>query len=214
MRVSFGRTHALKGLTLQLGPGIVGLFGQNGSGKSTLLRALAGLLQPTAGTVSLDGVGWGRSTAETLRSQIGYAGHDCGLYGQLTVRENLTLAATLYGAPAERVDVVERALEIEASSGIRARHLSAGLKRKVAVARALVHEPRFLFLDEPYANLDDEGAERLSAALQEWRAGGDRLGIVATHGAKRVKGFADASVILQRGELVSHRVRSDIEAFV
>jgi ABC-type multidrug transport system ATPase subunit len=84
------------------------------------------------------------------------------------------------------------------------RSLSAGFKRRAAVARALLHEPRVLLLDEPYANLDDEASELVSAAVVAWR-GPDRIAVVATHGAKKVKAYADAGIILRRGRVISYR---------
>jgi ABC-type multidrug transport system ATPase subunit len=87
-------------------------------------------------------------------------------------------------------------------------HLSAGLKRRAAVARAVLHEPDVLLLDEPYANLDDDASARVSDAVKAWRAPG-RAAIIATHGAKRVKTFADASLIVQRGRVISYRRRTE-----
>lgn len=208
--VAFGRTVALSSLTLQIPPGITGVFGPNGAGKSTLLRAVAGLLRPTRGEITThDRIA--RASDESYRRLIGYVGHSSGLYPDLTVRENLELFALLHGAPRDAVAATASALGIESLLEERAGHLSAGFKRRAAVARALVHSPEILLLDEPYANLDDDAAELMSAALRGWR-GADRVALVATHGAKRVKSFADGSLILQRGRAVSHRVRIPDEA--
>lgn len=206
VRVLYGRTLALDAIDLTLGEGITGLFGQNGSGKSTLLKVVAGFVRPTHGSVRA-GDRQVKLGDEDWRKLIGYAGHEPGLYGRLTVEENLTLFARLYDAPAERVDVLLEKLGLADRSASRVDALSAGLKRRVSVARALVHDPRVLLLDEPYANLDDEAAEQVSAALTEWRQPG-RLALVATHGAKRVKAFADAGIILKQARVVSHRVRT------
>ncbi|MDQ4058489.1 MAG: ABC transporter ATP-binding protein [Actinomycetota bacterium] len=86
--------------------------------------------------------------------------------------------------------------------------LSAGLKHRASVARAILHEPDVLLLDEPYANLDDDASARVSDAVKTWRAPG-RAAIIATHGAKRVKAFADAGIIVQRGRVVSYRRRTE-----
>ena len=205
LRVVLGRTVALDSLTLPLEPGIVGLFGPNGSGKSTLLRALAGLLVPTGGRISLDG-GALDASDEGFRARVGYVGHASGLYGPLSVAENLRLFAGLHGVGAGRVGEVLEHLGLTEVAGTPARALSAGLKRRAAVARALVHAPDLLLLDEPYANLDDEAAACVTGAVLAWRAP-TRLGVIATHGAKRVKGFVDASLVLQRGRAVSYRMR-------
>lgn len=205
LTVVYGRTLALDDLDIQLRPGVTGLFGQNGAGKSTLLRVLAGLLRPTRGKISIDGIEVNLNS-EDFRRKVSYVGHDSGLYNQLTVAENLELFATLYGAPRHRADSSIEAVGLQDRATTRVRDLSAGLKRRAAVAKALVHEPTLLLLDEPYANLDDQAAELLSAAVQVWQQPG-RYAVIATHGAKRVKSFASESVILQRGTLVSHRVR-------
>jgi heme exporter protein A len=204
LSVVFGRTIALDDVTLSLDPGVVGLFGPNGSGKSTLLRVLAGLLRPTSGGVSVVGAAPG-----DLRGRIGYAGHDSGLYPQLTVAENLELFARLYRTGTG--DVVD-AVGLADVASIPVGRLSAGMQRRAAVARAMVHRPDVLLLDEPYANLDDDAAELVSAAVQGWRAPG-RIAVIATHGAKRVKSFADGGVILRRGRVVvagTYRAPSEV----
>ena len=201
LRVTFGRTVALDGVAAVLEPGIVGLFGPNASGKSTLLRVIAGLLEPDRGEIRLGGM-VPRSSDESFRRRVGYAGHAAGLYGRLTVEENLALFATLHGA-ADRVPAVLESLDLTAFASTPALSLSAGTKRRAAVARALVHEPEVLLLDEPYANLDDDAAECVSAAVQSWWSP-DRIAIIATHGAKRVRAFADGGLVLQRGKLARH----------
>jgi heme ABC exporter ATP-binding subunit CcmA len=200
LRVTYGRTVALDSIDLHVRDGVTGVFGPNGAGKSTLLRAVCGLLKPAAGTVLIDGVELQRG-GESLRKRIGYAGHSAGLYARLTVQENLALFARLYGAPEQRVVDVVSALGLQAWARTPAGALSAGVKRRAAVARALVHDPAVLLLDEPYAGVDDQAADLVSAALLDWRGAG-RTALIATHGAKRVKSFANAGVILQRGRIV------------
>jgi heme ABC exporter ATP-binding subunit CcmA len=201
LSVFFGRTVALDKVNLDLDPGVVGLFGQNASGKSTLLRVLAGLLVPTSGSVTWDGVAIGAG-GEEVRARIGYAGHGSGLYLKLSIRENLLLFARLYGVHTARVDTVVGLLGLTPRAATPVGQLSAGLKRRAGVARALLHEPDLLLLDEPYAHLDDEASEAVSAAVRSWRAPG-RTAIIATHGAKRIRSFTDARVVLQRGRVVS-----------
>jgi ABC-2 type transport system ATP-binding protein len=212
LRVQFGRTLALDSVDIAVGPGITGLFGQNGSGKTTLLRAFVGLLRPTSGTVSLDGAK-PRDLDERVRGNVGYAGHNNGLYGGLTVSENLALFARLHGKSDERLATIIDALDLGRWARTRAGELSAGLGRRAAVARALLHEPRFLFLDEPYANLDDDASAIVSNAIVSWRAP-DRYALIATHGAKRVKAYADGGVILKHGRVVTQGiyVREEVKA--
>jgi heme exporter protein A len=201
LSVAFGRTIALDSLEVTMGPGVVGLFGPNGSGKSTLLRVVAGLLAPTRGSVTFNGMAVSASD-ESFRRLVGYVGHSAGLYGRLTVAENLSLFATLHGRPAARVLEVAEQTALTDHLLTPAGSLSTGLSRRAAVARALLSDPELLLLDEPYANLDDEAAESVSQAIRAWRAPG-RTAIVATHGAKKLKGWADAGVILRQGHIVT-----------
>lgn len=198
----FGGTVALTDFEVDLEPGIVGLFGPNGSGKTTLLRVFGGLLPPTAGEVLFEGHPLDLRD-ESVRRRLGYAGHASGLYDTLTVRENLELFAHLYGTK-ERVDEVIESLDLREEATARVATLSAGLVRRAAVGRALVHDPDLLLLDEPYANLDDDASEIVSRAIRSWHAPG-KTAVIATHGAKRVRAFADAGIVLRRGELVSYR---------
>ncbi|MGH2807246.1 MAG: heme ABC exporter ATP-binding protein CcmA [Actinomycetota bacterium] len=197
--VAFGRTLALDGIELVIGPGVTGVFGPNGSGKSTLLRVIAGLIRPTSGTIALDGRAMNHKD-ETVRRAIGYAGHSSGLYSRLSLRENLTLFAGLYGVPRERIDATIAAVAMDRDADRPVGELSAGLTRRAAVARALLHDPRILILDEPYANLDDDASESISNAVKSWFRD-DRIGLVATHGAKKVRAYAHHGIILQRGLL-------------
>ena len=200
--MTFGRTVALDSLDVRIEPGITGLFGQNGSGKSTLLRVIAGLLRPTKGSVRIDGATLTRAD-EKARGRLGFASHESGLYGQLTLRENLELFARLYGVAIERVDLMLEGLDLVNEGQVPVSALSAGMKRRGAVARAVLHDPDVLLLDEPYANLDDEAAEKVSEAIKKW-SGPDKTAIIATHGAKKVKAYASAGLILQRGRVVTH----------
>jgi heme ABC exporter ATP-binding subunit CcmA len=210
LSVVYGNTVALDDLRVEVGPGITGLFGPNGSGKSTLLRVIAGLLRPSSGRLAVAGVDAARR--DELRRRVGYAGHDPGLYRSLTVNENLVLFARLYRVGNERVTGVLDAIGLGPQANTLVGDLSAGFARRAAVARAMLHEPQVLLLDEPYANLDDDAAELLSEAVQAWRAPG-RCAVIATHGAKRVKRFADAGVILKDGRVaVSGRYRVRAEA--
>jgi heme ABC exporter ATP-binding subunit CcmA len=206
LTVSFGSTVALRPLDLTLYEGVTGLFGPNGAGKTTLLRVLAGLLRPTGGSALLEGEEI-RSTNESVRRRIGYAGHESGLYGRLTVIENLTLFGRLHGVGPERVNEVLERLDLGDRRNTPAAKLSAGYKRRAAVARAVLHEPEVLLLDEPYANLDDEASARVSDTVRAWRTPG-RVAVIATHGAKKVKAFSDAGIIVQRGSIVSYRRRT------
>jgi heme exporter protein A len=206
VRVVFGRTIALDHVTLDIPPGITGLYGPNGSGKSTLLRVIAGLLRPARGSISFDGSAH-EASDEGLRRKLGYSGHEPGLYGRLTIQENLELFAALCGAEPGRVDDTITRIGLEDRATARVDELSAGLKKRASIARAMVHDPTFLLLDEPFATLDDESAERVVSAIRSWSSP-ERTAVIATHGAKRLKSFAEGTVVLRQG-LVANAHRDD-----
>lgn len=205
LTVTYGRTLALHDIDLQIRPGVTGIFGPNGAGKSTLLRVLAGLRRPSSGTVRIDGEPVDLSD-EYFRRTVSYAGHETGLYRHLTVGENLELFARLYGVGSRRVDEVLNGVGLTDRRDTRVARLSAGLARRAGVARALLHSPRLLLLDEPYANVDDESSNQISSMLKGW-SGSTDYALIATHGAKKVKAFADGGIILQRGSVISYRAR-------
>lgn len=207
--VAFGRTVALRDVTLTLHPGVTGLFGPNASGKSTLLRTIAGFEAPVRGSLRVQGL---RTRAE-LRRILGWVGHEAGLYARLSVRENVELFSALHRAAPNAGAQVLDSLGLSDVADVHVADLSAGTRRRAAVARALVHDPHVLLLDEPYANLDDEAADLVTSAIVEWsRRGGTRCAVVASHGAKRVKAFASASLVLRRGVTASYRVAKPVPA--
>ena len=202
LTVVLGHTIALDRIDLRIGPGISGLFGPNGSGKTTLLRSLAGLLPLTAGEATIFGIP-SSSKKEELHRMLGYAGHESGMYRELSVIENLRLFGQLYGASPRRPAELAEHLGLHNERTTPVARLSAGMKRRAAVARALVHDPKVLLLDEPYANLDDEASEAVSTAVRAWSKP-DKIAVIATHGAKKVRAYATDGIILQRGRLVRH----------
>jgi heme exporter protein A len=153
----FGERAALTGVDLELGAGrTLAVLGPNGSGKTTLLRILAGLLRPSSGSVRVLGFELPRETWR-LRGRVGYLGHEPLLYRDLTSRENLVLAGRLHGLgdrAGGRTDEVLRAVGMERRADDRVSELSAGMAQRVAAARAVLHEPDLLLLDEPDSHLD------------------------------------------------------------
>ena len=182
LRRSYGHRRVLRDLDLAVAAGeAVAVAGPNGAGKTTLLRVLAGLARPERGEVRLEGRRLGRDAPEVRRA-VGLVSHQTLLYDDLTLHENLTFAARLYGCP-DPAAAAGTALE-EAGLGSRAdespRRLSRGLAQRAAIARALLHRPRLLLLDEPFTALDAAASERLRAELRARREQG--LGIVlVTH---------------------------------
>lgn len=183
----YGRRRVLSGLDLELPTrSFLLVTGPNGSGKTTLLRLLAGLAAPSAGTLEV-GVGRGR---------IGYLAHEPLLYRELTALENLDLYGRLYRVPERR----ERAGMLLERFGLwEARHLrvsafSRGMAQRLALCRALLHEPELLVLDEPYAALDEQGASLLDGELRG--LAGARTLVVATHEPARLLPLASARLAL------------------
>ena len=195
----FGPRMAVNDLTLQIAKSeIVALLGPNGAGKTTTLRMMAGLIAPSSGTVSIDGIELTRATGSALRGRIGFLTESPGLWDRLTVRENLSAYADLYAlANAERaVDQLLDAFELRDRAETRAAELSKGMRQKVALARALVHNPPVLLLDEPTSGLDPEITRTVRQLLADRRAAGCAI-LVSTHNLDEAERIADRVAVLQ-----------------
>jgi len=180
---AFGALQALRGVDLAVRGGeLVAIAGPNGAGKTTLLRILAGLMRPTAGEVMVRGQRLTRSEPGPRRA-IGLLSHQTFLYDDLTPAENLQFAAQLYGLPdaaaAVRIALDEVGLSARAATPVR--HLSRGLLQRAAIARALLHRPDILLLDEPFTGLDAPAAERFRSLLRAQLAAGRALVLVSHH---------------------------------
>jgi heme exporter protein A len=201
---TFGRRRALNRVSLTAETGtITALLGHNGAGKSTLLSIAATLLQPSSGTVRYGEHGAaGSSTA--LRARIGMLGHDLYLYPELSAAENLRFFARIYGLPDVEGAVargVERAgLTLRADEPVSG--FSRGMRQRLAVERALLHEPRLVLLDEPFTGLDDAAIQVLRTRLAGLRAAG-RIVILTTHDLAAIAQLSDRSVTLVDGRLAA-----------
>jgi ABC-2 type transport system ATP-binding protein len=176
---------------------VFGLLGPNGAGKTTTLRMLGGLIPPTAGEVLVDGVAIDPTTGPRLRARIGFLTETPGLWEQLTVADNIAVYARLFGMP-EVKTAVERSLrrfELWDRRGDRAALLSKGMKKKLALARALVHDPDVVLLDEPTANLDPQTSRDVRDLLIDLRGRGRAI-VVSTHNLDEIERVADRVALI------------------
>jgi heme exporter protein A len=198
LRREFGDRVALDGIDLRVEPGqSVAVLGPNGSGKSTLLRILAGLLRPSGGDASVLGCDLPKETLG-LRGRVGYLGHEPLLYRDLSPRENLELVAALHGLAPEtwdrRIDALLDAVGMTERSGDQVSELSAGMRQRIDICRAVLHEPELLLLDEPDAHLDPDARRRAAPLVA---AGDTRTRVVVSH--ERGVATAGADFVLELG---------------
>jgi len=201
---NYGRRRALNRVSLTAGAGsITALLGPNGAGKSTLLSIAATLLRPTSGEVLYGDVSL-RDGGAALRARIGMLGHDLYLYPELTAAENLRSFARVYALP----DVERRVDGALAQAGLSDRgddlvgNFSRGMRQRLALERALIHEPRLVLLDEPFTGLDEASRTALRARLEAVRRAGGIV-ILTTHDTAAIAGLPDASVSLVEGRLAA-----------
>ena len=202
----FGTVTALAGINFELDHGeVLALIGPNGAGKSTLLRILAGLSRPSAGQLE-----W--AIPSDLRSGVGYVGHQTMLYPELTARENLVFTGRLHGVadPRRRADdlLAEEGLADVANRRVQA--FSRGMAQRLALARARVHDPALLLLDEPYTGLDQRAAERLTGRLEALNQSGHSL-IVITHDLAQAARIAGQVISLAGGRVAAHLTGPDLD---
>jgi heme exporter protein A len=202
----------VKDVSLELsGAECLALFGPNGAGKTTLLRLLTGLLRPTSGVAKVNGIPL-RGDA-TARGQVGLISHQSMLYGALTVRENIELAARLYAVsdPPGAAERVLRSMRVIERAATPVRALSRGLQQRVSIARALVHNPRVLLLDEPYTGLDAHGAAALTDTLERLRAEGATL-VLVTHNIAEGLAVATHAAVMHGGRLLRLERRDAVDS--
>jgi heme exporter protein A len=204
----YGEREALSEVTLSLGSGqTLVVFGPNGAGKTTLLRVLATLLRPHAGSVrvlgeSLPGDAW------AVRGRIGLLGHEPLLYRELTARENLRFHARLHCVQEQRVHDVLEQVGMEHRADEPMRTLSRGMVQRVAVARAVLHEPELLLLDEPRSNLDPAAVELVDPLIG---AGSGRTRVICSHDPGSGLAEADLVLGLRAGRAALLKAAADVE---
>lgn len=197
---TFGSTAALRGVDVELAPGLTLIEGANGSGKTTLLRILGTLLAPTSGHVRYEPFG---SDPAAARHAIGWVSHEPLAYGDLSGRANVRLAAELLGLdPEATYEAVEQRFELGRFADRPVRTMSRGQRQRIALARALVHRPSLVLLDEPTTGLDRVGVKRLVEVVRDEVARGALVALV-THEPRVFDGVVSSRVELERGKLVT-----------
>ncbi len=211
---SFGPHVALQDVSLHVEPGeAVAVVGPNGAGKTTLLRILATLSRPTAGDLRIFGADPARAGVG-IRCRIGFLSHRTLLYEDLTAGENLEFYARLYRLPGAlpRIDELLERVGLASRRGDLVRTYSRGMQQRLAVARALLHDPELLLLDEPYAGLDPFAVDELTALLAGLRAEGRTL-LLTTHDLGGRLALAERAVVLREGRVVHDAPLGDPSAF-
>lgn len=206
LQKTLGTNRVLRGISLQAGSGeIFGLLGPNGAGKTTTLRIICTLLKPDAGSVDVLGFDT-RTTPEEVRRRIGVVTADIGVYPRLSARENITYFAELSGVVdgqlSTRVNAVIDRLDMSSFASQRAESLSSGQKQKVAIARAIVHDPEVLMFDEPTSNLDVLASREIREFMIESRDRGKCV-IFSTHVLHDAERLCDRVSILHEGTVVA-----------
>ena len=200
-----GGLWGVRGASLELGPGILGLVGPNGAGKSTLMRLLATVTKPTEGEVLWEGEDAARHP-DRLRRVLGYLPQDFGVYPNLSAREFLSYVAALKGlratAAKRRIDELLEVLNLSNAAKRPLGGYSGGMRQRVGIAQALLNDPRLLIVDEPTVGLDPEERARFRYLLTDLAA--DRLVILSTHIVSDVEATAERVAVMKEGRILAH----------
>lgn len=196
----YGDRVALDRVSFALKAGqTLAVLGPNGAGKTTLLKVLATLLRPHEGTVSVLGSALPAESWK-VRGKVGYLGHEPALYRSLTARENMLFAAKLHGVEPARVDSLLEAVGLTRRADDRVDEFSRGMRQRVAAARAVLHDPELLLLDEPLSALDVRAVELLEPLIG--RSSG-RTRVLVTHDVERGRSEADQVLAIRSGRMVA-----------
>lgn len=210
---SFGEHRALRGIDLRMSRGeCLVIFGPNGAGKTTLLKILSTLVKPSAGSVWLDGIDI-RDKPVQIRRKVSLVSHQTFLYDNLTVYENLKFYGKMYDVAdlEKRIREVISWVQLESRLHDRVGTLSHGLQQRASIARAILHNPSILLLDEPEVGLDPQASAMIRDVLVSINAG-SRTVVMATHNLERGLELGDNVIILNRGKVVYQASRDEVDA--
>lgn len=213
VKKSYGNFDVLRGIDLSIeSGGFYTLFGPNGAGKTTLIKLLATLTDPTSGTLSVYGFD-AKKEVQKIRSILGVISHDPYLYENLTALENIKFFGQLY----DLNNIEQKAHEVINQVGLESRThdlvrtFSRGMKQRLTVARAIIHEPKILLLDEPYTGLDQHGAQIFGELLSDLK-NKNRTILMTTHSIDEGLGLSDRVGILARGKIVFDSPTNQIDS--
>lgn len=207
----YGDTVAVQSLSFHVAPGdVLGLVGPNGAGKTTTLRALAGILQPTSGRITVAGIDL-RQDPVAAKARLAFVPDEPQLFDYLTVTEHLQFVARLYGVPdaAPRIPTLLEELELTAKRDALPPELSRGMKQKLAIACGLLHRPAALLLDEPLTGLDPVGIRRMKETITARAREGTAV-ILSSHLLHLVEELCTRLLIIRRGRMVAFGTIEDI----
>jgi len=206
LQKSFGDTHAVKGISLQVARGeVFGLLGPNGAGKTTTISMLTGLLEPTGGSITVDGLDLKRHTRE-VKAQMGLVPQELALYTTLSARQNLMFFGRIYGlkgqALRQRVDEVLEMIGLTERADDAVGDYSGGMKRRVNIGAGLLHRPRILFLDEPTVGVDPQSRNAIFESVEALNRAGMTV-IYTTHYMEEAQRLCHRVAIVDEGQIIA-----------
>ncbi|MDT7041352.1 ABC transporter ATP-binding protein [Candidatus Nitronereus thalassa] len=208
----FGDFTAVDQVSFEIQPGeTVGLLGPNGAGKTTTFQMLLGVVTPTAGSIQMFGLDL-MQHRETILRQVNFSSTYISMPYALSVEENLRVTGKLYGLPdiSRRIDDVVKKLEMEDIRHKLTRKLSSGQMSRLTLAKAVMTEPKILFLDEPTASLDPDIAHKIKAFLKEYRDTSGLSMLYTSHNMREMEEMSDRIIFLQRGKIVAQGTAQEV----
>jgi heme ABC exporter ATP-binding subunit CcmA len=212
---NFGRKNIIKNLSLEVSDGeFLTIFGPNGAGKTTLIKIISTLSRPSSGEITIAGYDMDEEPIE-IRRIMGVISHNLYLYDELTAKENLHFYGRMYAYPGKKLDgrimMLLDEIGLAHRTNDRVGTFSRGMKQRLSIARAILHEPKILLLDEPYTGLDQHASQVLTSILKRLKTG-KRTIIMTTHNIEQGFALCDRVAILSGGEIIFNERRKSLSA--